>query len=301
MPGKTRQHKPHTSPPPTVSGRWLITAAGLSILAATIGAWAVLCLLFWQGSWQLRYHPGSIISRTPAAVGLAYDPVGFATTEAGESRLTGWWIPAVPGVPNSRYTVLLLHGQNGNLSDTVNEVAELHEVGVNVLAFDYRGYGQSQFVHPSEAHWREDAEWALQYLTSTRHIAANTIILVGVELGANLALEVGAQHPELAGIVLQDPLEAPVEAIFNDPRADLVPAYLLVRDRFDSGPQATALHLPSLWCFETAQAGQSQPPEKLDAFERVTAPKTLVRLSHSSDAAKEFEDSLNRWLADLRP
>ena len=62
--------------------------------------------------------------------------------------------------------------------------------GLNVFAFDYRGYGQSHFAHPSETRWREDAESALSYLTGTRHIPANAIILVGKDLGANLALEV---------------------------------------------------------------------------------------------------------------
>jgi len=47
---------------------------------------------------------------------------------------------------------------------------------------DYRGYGQSKFARPSEARWREDAESALRYLTATRHIAANSIVLVGRDL-----------------------------------------------------------------------------------------------------------------------
>ena len=54
------------APPPTVSARWLVTAASLAIVAAAICAWLTLCLLFWQGSWQLLYHPASAVTRTPA-------------------------------------------------------------------------------------------------------------------------------------------------------------------------------------------------------------------------------------------
>ena len=185
-------------------------------------------MLFWQGSWQLLYHPEAVVVRTPASVGLAFDPVEFAATDAGVARLKGWWIPAGPGAVFGRYTVLFLDGQNGNLSGNIDAFVRLHRVGVNVLAFDYRGYGQSQFVRPSEAHWRQDAQWALQYLIETRHVSAGAIVLDGQGLGANLALEVAAAHPELAGVVLDTPIASPMNAVFNDARARLVPARLLV-------------------------------------------------------------------------
>ena len=184
-----------------VSGRWLLGAVALVIGAAVFCAWCGLCLLFWQGSWQLLYHPASLVMRTPSTAGLAFDAVGFAATDAGTPQLAGWWIPAATDAKFVRFTVLYLHGQNGNLGDTVDALARLHAAGVNVLAFDYRGYGQSQFVRPSEAHWRQDAEWAIAYLTGTRHVAPGAIVLDGTGLGANLALEEAAAHPELAGVI----------------------------------------------------------------------------------------------------
>ena len=139
--------------------------------------------------------PSAAIARTPASVGIAFSDVGFGANEAGIPRLQGWWIPAAPDARNSRYTAIYLHGANGNLGNSVDALARLHSAGLNVLAFDYRGYGKSQFVRPSEARWREDADSALQYLTGTRHIAPQTIVLVGSGLGANLALEVAARIP----------------------------------------------------------------------------------------------------------
>jgi uncharacterized protein len=288
-----------SAPHPTVSARWLLTAASLAIAGAAICAWGALCLLFWQGSWQLLYHPEAAVTRTPASVGLIFDPVGLAATDAGEPRLQGWWIPAAPDARFVRYTVLYLHGQDGNLGNTVDEIAALHGVGVNVLAFDYRGYGQSQFARPSEARWREDGEWALQYLTETRHVAAGTIIIDGKDLGANLALEIGATHPELAGVILESPLDAPVQAIFSDPRAQLVPAHLLVRDRFDPLAPAVVLQIPLLWVVKASAPGDGGLLEKPEAFQKVTASRMLVWLTSSPDAKKSLEGSLSRWLDDL--
>ncbi len=284
---------------PRVSGRWLVSAVALTIGAAALCGWCALCLLFWQGSWQLLYHPAAAVERTPAGVGLTFDPVGIASTDAGEPLLRGWWIPAAPGAASSRFTVLFLHGQNGNLGDTVDALARLHAVGVNVLVFDYRGYGQSQFARPSEAHWRQDAEWALEYLEETRHIDPATIVLDGTGLGANLALEVAAAHPELAGVVVESPTAEPLNPIFNDPRARLVPAHLLVGDRYDLNVPAAALRIPLLWLERAAPPASGGSQHDPEAYERVAVKKMLVWLSSPGDADKQEKDALARWLDEL--
>ena len=285
--------------PPLVSGRWLLLAMCGTIAAAAFCGWLALCLLFWQGSWQLLYHPAAAVARTPASVGLAFDPVAFAATDTGVPRLKGWWVPAAQGGRLARFTVIYLHGQDGNLGDTVDALVRLHAVGVNVLAFDYRGYGASQFARPSEAHWRQDAEWALEYLTGTRHIDAGTIVLDGTGLGANLALEVAARHPELAGVVAELPTAKPVSPIFDDPRARLVPARLLVRDRYDLDAPAGALRVPMLWLEQTVAAGPTGATHEPEAYRRVAAHKMLVWLNPAEDVYKKAGDAMSRWLDEL--
>ncbi len=300
-PQKQAAHRPQPAHPhgkaeqlPNVSGKWLLGAFALTIPAAFLFAWSALCLLFWQGSWQLLYHPSATVAHTPASIGLAFDPISFAATETGATQLQGWWIPA--GAGSRRFTVLYLHDRNGNLGDTLDDLASLHSAGVSVLAFDYRGYGQSLFAHPSEARWRQDAEWALEYLTTTRHVDAHSIVIAGMGLGANLALEVAAAHPQLAGVVVESPLDAPMSAIFDDPRSHLVPAHLLVSDRFDVAAPAAALRIPSLWVLSNPPAGQVQSEQ---AFQRVAAAKMRVSLPASPRDQRDFADALTRWLDDL--
>lgn len=279
--------------PPTVSPRWLLLAMGLTVAAAAICAWATLCLLFWQGSWQLLYHPRYAVTRTPASVGLPFDAIGFAATETGQLQLQGWWIPAAANARLARYTVIYLHGQNGNLSDTVDALAALHNIGVNVFAFDYRGYGRSEFAHPSETHWSEDAAWALDYLTATRHVDPRSIVVTGDGLGANLAIEVAAAHPELAGVIARGPLTNAAGTIFDDPRARLVPARLLVSDRWNLSSAAAELRIPSLWLL--AGNGGAAP----EAIHSVSARKTLVWVGTGAVAEKNYADALTRWLSEL--
>jgi uncharacterized protein len=282
--------------PPVVSGRWLLAALCATIAGAAVCCWLALCLLFWQGSWQLLYHPAAAVTRTPASAGMVFDRVAFAATDAGVPRLKGWWIPAAPGADRTRFTVIYLHGQDGNIGATVDALARLHDAGVNVLAFDYRGYGDSQQARPSEAHWRQDAEWALDYLKGTRHIDAGTIVLDGTGLGANLALAVGAEHSELAGVVVESPIQDAAGAIFNDARAHMVPVRLLVRDRYDIDVAAGAVRTPLLW-FERADAtGATKDPE---AYDKAAARKMIVWLNPAGDMYKQTEDALGRWLDSL--
>lgn len=243
----------------------------------------------------MLYHPTSAVKQTPASVNLSFESVGFATTPSGEAQLRGWWIPAAS---QAQYAVLYLHGETGNLGDTLSALTPLHRAGLNVFAFDYRGYGQSRFVRPSESHWREDAASALHYLTDTRHVPAASIIVVGRDLGANLALEVAAMHADLAGVILEQPLDAPTAAIFNDARANLVPARLLVSDRWNTKTAAANLLIPSLWFYWTpAGTKNADTPQ---AYQAVPARKTIVWLTSSREEPLQFNAALSAFLDQLQ-
>ena len=282
---------------PNVSARWLLGAAGIALIGAVVCAWLTLCLLYWQGSWQLLYHPRAAIDRTPASAGLAFEPVRFAVTETGVTQLAGWWLPS----PDSRFTVLYLHGADGNLGDSVDALAALHHAGVAVLAFDYRGYGQSQPGRPGEKQLRHDAEWALAWLTLIRHIPARSILLYGTGLGANLAAELAADHGELAGIVLDQPLQNALVPVFSDPRSGLVPAHWLVKDRYDLPVAARQLKIPSLWLLSRPDRNQEDLGSDVyqDAYRAAQTRKAAAWLKSPVTADPNFEETLQRWMDDL--
>ncbi len=294
--------EPVSPSPPQVSWRWLLLSLLGALAAAALCAWGALCLLYWQGNWQLLYHPSSVLTRTPASADRAFDSIGFATTPAGVSRLNGWWIPAAPDAPEGRFTVLYFHDKDGNLSGAVDQLVQLHAAGVNVFAFDYRGYGQSQFAHPSEKRWLEDAGWALDYLTATRHIDAHVLVADGHGLGADLAVEFAAAHPELAGVVADSPLEDAAGALFNDARAHLIPAHWLAGDRWNLEAAAAALRVPSLWFLPFPdEPGDGAPVHNPAFFENVPSPKMFVWLPPGRATTVNFSAEFSRWLDSLEP
>lgn len=132
------------------------------------------------------YYPTKTIQRTPAHIGLEYEDIFFDTADG--IKLNAWFIPA----ENSRGTLLFCHGNAGNIGHRCEIIKIFHQLRLTVFIFDYRGYGRSQ-GRPNEAGLYQDARSALQYLVDKKGIAADTIIIYGKSIGANVAIELAAK------------------------------------------------------------------------------------------------------------
>jgi len=143
------------------------------------------------------FFPTSEIEMTPAHMGLDYEDVFFSTVN--DNLLHGWY---VPGSGNGAW--LWFHGNGGNVSHRVTELEQLHHrLGVDLLIFDYQGYGRSQ-GRPSEGGTYQDARAALAYLQQHHGRNAGPIVYYGHSLGTAIAVELAVEHPP-AGLVLVSP------------------------------------------------------------------------------------------------
>lgn len=233
-----------------VDPRWLIKAIALSLAAALVCGYATLCLLYYQGAWQLLLHPSHTVDRTPAGAGLAFSEVHFDASENGQPLLTAWWVPAqLQGGFTAKYaafTVLYLHDGSGSLSNTVPTLTRLNHAGVNIFAIDYRGFGTSDAsAHPSDARMTEDAVAALQYLTGTRHIPAANIIPYGTGLGASVAANLARSHPDLPAVILDNPDPYP-QSTAAAQSARFIPIRLLLGHPFEIAKSVSDLTKPKL-------------------------------------------------------
>lgn len=265
-------------PPPMVSARWLATALALTFLLAAFCAYGTLCLLFYQGQWQMLFHPSRAITTTPANASLAYDNIRFDVTESGIPRLEGWWIPAAP---QSRYggdTLLYLHDARGDLSDCVPALAALHTLGITVFAIDYRGFGQSTGQHPTERLATDDSVAAWTYLTDTRHIPARSIVVYGDGVGATFAARIALRFAP-AGVILENP-NPPARQIFAaDARARILPLWLLQKEYLDPAADLAHAHVPRLF-LDLAPGAEAAPP----------SPGRTYQLFAVSSAPKQYYD-----------
>ncbi len=193
--------------------------------------------------------------------------------------------------PCRRYPALAPQ-RRGSLSDTLPQLQALHKLGINIFAFDYRGFGKSLNIHPSEASTYEDADAAWRYLTDTRHLSPSTIVLDGVGLGAAIAAETARRHPQAAALILEDPVPPILDSLQFDSRTRLLPIRLLFHDRFDPDEgRWPVCATPKLLLYSTESGGRPL----LQAAE----PKQRATVTGYADPG--YLDSLRSFLSKYLP
>lgn len=233
--------------------------------ASLVAIYFAIGLLFWQGQWQLIFHPSHIVGSTPASEGVPFENVRFDATETGQTQLTGWWISADSSLSSKPAAVLYLHDARGSLSDALPDVLALRAAGADVFAFDPRGFGKSAWSKPSEKHWSQDADAALYYLASVRHIGPSHMIVAGRGLGGTIAANLTIRHPEIKSLVMIDPQPPTLERIEAPRWTHILPVRLLARDHFNPSAALSSSSVDKLFLLPSrpiapAYVSQAAPP-----------------------------------------
>jgi hypothetical protein len=292
-PGKRTPSSPN--PPPNsfevVSPIWLVKAIGLTIVAALFCSYLTYCWLFYQGQWQLVLHPTRTTSSPQSIAGIPYELIRFGPDESATPQLAGWWIPSDPGGRYVHLTILFLPDGNGSLANSIPTLASLHNLGINVFAFDYRGYGQSAAIRPTQQSMTRDAGSAWQYLTTSRALTAKHIIPYGTGTGASLATTLAITHSDIPALILDAPRADLLNVAIRDPRATLLPVRLLFHERFPLTEPLSSLHTPKLLISRSTSLDQT--------FLTASNPKLTVELT--SPSAVLYSQSLTRFIDQYLP
>lgn len=209
------------------------------LLVTLLIAYGAMVLFAWVMQPRLLFLPGvpgRDLAATPELVGLGYRDVELRTAD-GET-LHAWWLPH----ERPRATVLFLHGNAGNISHRLESLEVFHQLGLQVLILDYRGYGRST-GKPSEAGLYRDAQAGWEWLTRERGVEGRNIILFGRSLGGAVAAEL-ATRVDAAALI--------VESVFTsvpDIGAELywwLPVRWLSRLQFDTADAIRNTELPVL-------------------------------------------------------
>jgi hypothetical protein len=164
-------------------------AAGIALRVLAVGGlvYIGLIVLLYFVQARMLFLPSSGLVADPGAIGLAFDEVEIATAD-GE-RLHAWWVPH----RNARGTLLFSHGNAGNISYRLDSLRLFHQLRLNVLIYDYRGYGRST-GSPGEAGLYRDGEAVWRWLTDERGMAENRIVAFGRSMGAAIAAQLAARY-----------------------------------------------------------------------------------------------------------
>jgi pimeloyl-ACP methyl ester carboxylesterase len=206
---------------------------------------------------------------------------GFQGTDRGfqehwiavgeQQKLHAWWLEgSSPDAP----AVLYLHGAQWNLTGSVSRIERWRQFGFAVLAVDYRGFGESSDVAPTEAFAYEDADAAYEYLA--RIAPGRPRYIVGHSLGGAIATELAVRHPDAAGLVLEATFTS-VRAMVDRSAWSFLPVGLILTQRFDVLSKIGEVKVPILI---THGARDTIVPIEMGErlYEAASAPKKFVRV-----------------------
>lgn len=170
----------------------------------TIAVIAVILYLGLAGWIYVRqdsmvFHPLGEILATPEVYGWEYEDIDLHTQDG--VRLHAWYVP----VEDARAVVLFCHGNAGNISHRLDSIRIFRDLGLSVLIFDYRGFGQSE-GRPSEKGTYLDVRAAWDFLVTEKNAPPAHIVIFGRSLGgavaAHLAADLNAEHAA-GGLILE--------------------------------------------------------------------------------------------------
>lgn len=216
-------------------------------LAATLGVAVTGCMILESKERELLYRPMRDYGRTPADIGLAFEELWIDVGREdgdGRERVHAWWLPS--GRPDAP-AILYLHGIRWSLGNNLFRIARWRELGFNVLAIDYRGFGRSDGELPSESLIYADARAAWNEL-ARREPRPELRFIYGHSLGAAVALELGATVDNAAGVIA----EAGFTSLADVVAENYAPLGLLITQKFDALARAKALKAPALFMHGTA-------------------------------------------------
>lgn len=180
---------------------FILIGLGLLLCGLTIAVMAIGILR------PPRMTDGKAVARlhrlSPGDLGLAFVDHAFTIRDARTGsplHIAGWWIPAI----GSDRCAILLHGYADAKVGAIAWAPTLHQLGLNVLAIDLRGHGESGGADSTGGYFeRDDVNEVIDQLLSARPAQATKLVIFGVSLGA--AVAAATRRDDLAAVILESP------------------------------------------------------------------------------------------------
>ena len=195
------------------------------------------------------------------------------------------------GVPAPVPAVLLLHGLNEDRSAWTDFSKQLLNRGWAVMTLDLRGHGESRMKNKipiqASSDWRtnphefpQDLDPALDWLKSRTRVNGQKIVVIGSDVGANLALIASGRFPEVRTVVAVRP--------------NLSESLALAGSAQDFQPRSALIIVPNRSEGDQIKAMVKSPSRVLEARPEGT------RYSGTAPwfADKQIQDSIFQWLKE---
>ena len=194
----------------------------------------------------------------------------------------------------AKYTLLMSHGNGEDLGDIQGEMERFWAMGLNVVAYDYRGYGKSQ-GSASVANVYDDIDSVYRYLTEDIKVLPDRIILYGRSVGGGPSTYLAARKP-VAGMIL--------ESTFISTFRVVIPIQVLPFEKFPNQSHIRQTNIPILLIHGTKD--QIIPYWHSQVlYDSVPGPKQLLTVEGADHndvaivAGDQYGRTIGQWLGQF--
>jgi len=258
---------------------------GALAVAASVAGCATL------DTWQRKaifQHERAVVDAGFAEVAPPPATEAFDLVLANGDTVHAWYREASAEAP----TVLFLHGARRNLYESQYRIDRLAGLGLNVLAIDYRGFGHSTPMLPSEQSALQDAHAAFDELLR-RQPDPRRRFIYGYSLGGAVAIALAAERDGVAGVVVESSFTSITDLVRASRWGWLPFLGAVVTQEFDSRTRIGRVNEPLLLVHGTADGviPHTMSDELMAAATGVQSDlKRLVKIDGANHRGAPFVD-----------
>ena len=249
---------------------WFALAAGLLLLAG--------CATLDERQREWIFQPGARTwwGGSAAAEGMQDRWIEFVSAESGDTvRLHALWAPQ--GRADAP-VLLYLHGARYDVRGSAHRMRRLQALGFAVLGVDYRGFGQSSAVLPSEDMAYEDAQAAWDWLA--REYPDRPRYVFGHSLGGAIAVDLASRRDDVRGLIVEGSFTS-IPDVVRHFKWGWLPVGPLITQRFEAVERIARVKAPVLVVHGSED--RLIPPSLGQAlYERAPHPKRFVLVEGGS-------------------
>jgi len=255
-------------------------------LSSIVVAYLVVLVFIYFYQRNLLYHPSENNYQNDE-IKFEYEEVNIEVEN--EIKLKSWLINKDF---NKFKTLLIFHGNAGDLSNRIYKLNELNKLEINILLISWRGFSGNK-GSPTEKNLYKDAEAAIKWLNK-KNVNNNQIILYGESLGTGIAVEM-AKKNDFNSIIL----ESPFTSIENSAKIyyPYLPVKYLLKDRYDTISKIKMVESPIMIMHGEKDDVVPFSMGK-ELFEKANSPKQSY-FTPDDDHMMEFNASLLKNIKDF--
>jgi uncharacterized protein len=229
-------------------------------------------------------------------VSANWHPEGDKSEQALVSGSCGDLHVAIWRHPSAKGTLMMFHGNGETISSVDDYVHAFHQLGYNLMTWDYPGYGRSTDCWFNQDMLLSDAETAYQWLIKKEK--PRNVYLFGYSLGTGIALSVASRHT-------QNPvfLVAGYDAMTNvalDHYSNFLPVRFLIRYPLQTEEWVKKIQQP-IYLIHGLNDKLILPERARMLVKNAKGKVKVEWVENAEHASNNLFEYRNRWLKRLLP